>query len=351
MADIKILVLGSGMVAPPCVEYLLRNTKNHITIACRTLSTAKTLATGLPRTTAIAIDVSSATELDSLIACHTLVISLLPYVYHASIIKLAIKNKVNVVTTSYVSDVLRELDVPAKEAGVVVLNEVGVDPGVDHLYAVKKIGEVHAKGGLVKEFYSYCGGLPAPEHADNPLGFTFSWSPRGALLSQVNSAHFLSGGKKIEISNKDLMGVAKPYFVLDGYSFVAYPNRNSLPFQEYYDIPEANTVIRGSLRYEGNPAFVKALIDLGWLDTKPKDWLKTGITWAEVLQNAIGAEDPSESALVSRVEELCRFASKAESERILSGLRWIGLFSSEPATVRGDNLLDTLCAQLEKELS
>ncbi|KAL8652648.1 MAG: hypothetical protein Q9210_002558 [Variospora velana] len=336
MADIKILVLGSGMVAPPCVEYLLRNKKNHITIACRTLSTAKTLATGRPRTTAIAIDVSSATELDSQIACHNLVISLVPYVYHASIIKLAIKNKVNVVTTSYVSDVMRELDVPAKEAGVVVLNEVGVDPGVDHLYAVKKIGDVHAQGGLIKEFYSYCGGLPAPEHAENPLGFKFSWSPRGALLSQVNSAHFLSGGKKIEISNKDLM---------------AYPNRNSLPFQDYYDIPEAKTVIRGSLRYEGNPALVKALIDLGWLDTQPKDWLKTGITWAEVLQKAIGAEDPSESALVSRVEELCRFTSKAESERILGGLRWIGLFSSEPATVRGDNLLDTLCAQLEKELS
>lgn len=341
---ISLLVTSN---ATPTIGSLL----NSMDPACRTLSTAKTLATGLPRTTAIAIDVSSATELDSLIACHTLVISLLPYVYHASIIKLAIKKKVNVVTTSYVSDVLRELDVPAKEAGVIVLNEVGVDPGVDHLYAIKKIGEVHAKGGLVKEFYSYCGGLPAPEHADNPLGFKFSWSPRGALLSQVNSAHFLSGGKKIEISNKDLMGVAKPYFVLDGYSFVAYPNRNSLPFQKYYDIPEANTVIRGSLRYEGNPAFVKALIDLGWLDTQPKDWLKTGITWAEVLQKAIGAGDPSESALVSRVEELCRFTSKAESERILGGLRWIGLFSSEPATVRGDNLLDTLCAQLEKELS
>lgn len=320
-------------------------------LACRTLSSAQKLATGLPRATAVALDVSSTTELDSQIASHNLVISLVPYVYHASIIKLAIKHKVNVVTTSYVSDVIRELDVPAKEAGIVVLNEVGVDPGVDHLYAIKKIEEVHAKGGLIKEFYSYCGGLPAPEHADNPLGFKFSWSPRGALLSQFNSAHFLAGGNKVEISNKDLMGVAKPYFVLDGYEFVAYPNRNSLPFQEFYGIPEADTVIRGSLRYEGNPAFVKALIDLGWLDTQPKDWLKPGITWAEVLQRATGAKDPSEGALVSRVEELCRFSNKTEGERILSGLRWIGLFSSEQATVRGDNLLDTLCAQLEKELS
>ncbi|KAL8744620.1 MAG: hypothetical protein Q9190_003148 [Brigantiaea leucoxantha] len=272
---------------------------NHHDPACRTLSTAQKLATGFPRATAVALDVSSTTELDPQIASHNLVISLVPYVHHASIIKLAIKHRVNVVTTSYVSDAIRMLDAPAKEAGIVILNEVGVDPGVDHLYAIKKIGE----------------------------------------------------GKKVEISNKDLMGTAKPYFVLDGYNFVAYPNRNSLPFQEVYNIPEAETVLRGSLRYEGNPALVKALIDLGWLDTQPKEWLKTGITWAEVLQKAIGAEEPSENALVSRVEKICQFSDEAERERILSGLRWIGLFSSEPAIVRGENLLDTLCAQLEKELS
>lgn len=90
------------------------------------------------------------------------------------------------------------------------------------------------------------------------------------------------------------MGVAKPYFVLEGYDFVAYPNRDSVPFREYYGIPEAETVIRGSLRYAGNPAFVKALIGLGWLDTEPKDWLKTGLSWAQVFQKAIEANDASE---------------------------------------------------------
>ncbi|KAL9023368.1 MAG: hypothetical protein Q9196_007243, partial [Gyalolechia fulgens] len=114
---------------------------------CRTLSTAQALAAGRPRTTAIALDVSSTVELESQIASHHLIVSLVPYVYHASIIKLAIKHKVNVVTTSYVSDAIKELDTPAREAGIVVLNEVGVDPGMDHLYAIKKIGEVHAQGG------------------------------------------------------------------------------------------------------------------------------------------------------------------------------------------------------------
>lgn len=132
------------------------------------------------------------------------------------------------------------------------------------------------------------------EHANNPLGFKFSWSPRGALLSQYNSAHFLVAGKKVEIGNQDLMSVAKPYFVKEGYEFVAYPNRDSIPFREFYGIPEADTVIRGSLRYEGNPTFIKALIDLGWLNTEQKEWLKPGLTWAQVMQKATNAKGSDE---------------------------------------------------------
>lgn len=118
------------------------------------MTNAQTLAFKLPRTNALSLDVSSTPDLDSAIAAHDLVISLVPYIYHAEIIKLAIKNKVNVVTTSYVSPAIWELDFSAKEAGIVVLNEVGVDPGMDHLYAIKTIGEVHAKGGKVLSFRS-----------------------------------------------------------------------------------------------------------------------------------------------------------------------------------------------------
>ena len=222
-------------------------------------------------------------------------ISLIQYTHHAAVIKSAIKSKTQVVTTSYVSDAIRELGPAAIEAGITVLNEVGVDPGVDHLYPIKKINEVHSKGGKVLEFYSYCGGLPAPEYADNPLGFKFSWSPRRALLSQRNSARFLKDGKIEEISSEDLMATAKPYFVMDGYEFVAYPNRDSVPFREFYGIPEAHTVIRGSLRYQGNPQFLQALTRVRWLEQDKKDWLMNGMMWAEILQKLIGAATFDES--------------------------------------------------------
>ncbi|GKT60263.1 saccharopine dehydrogenase [Colletotrichum tofieldiae] len=320
MADKKILVLGSGLVAKPCVDYLLRNERNKLTIACRTRATAETLASNYPRATAIALDVASP-ELNAHVAAHDLVISLVPFVHHPTVIKAGIKGNTHVVTTSYVSPAIRELGDEAQAAGITVLNEVGVDP--------------------------------APECADNPLRFKFSWSPRGALLSQFNSASYLQGGKVVEISNQDLMAQAQPYHVADGYSFVAYPNRNSVPFREFYNIPEAETVVRGSLRYEGNPSFVAALIKLGWLDTQPRAWLEKesgGLTLREVLGRIISAHGDDEESLIARIDELCSFSDNVERERIISGLRWIGLFSEKPATLRG-NPLDTLCAELERLLS
>jgi saccharopine dehydrogenase (NADP+, L-glutamate forming) len=99
---------------------------------------------------------------------------------------------------------------------------------------------------------SYCGGLPTPEASDNPLGYKFSWSFRGILLALRNAARYYKDGKGMDIASKDLMGTAKPYFIYPGYAFVAYPNRDSTPYKERYNIPEAQTIIRGTLRYHPN---------------------------------------------------------------------------------------------------
>jgi len=347
----KILLLGSGYVARPCAEYLVRDPSNKLTIACRTLAAAEALAESLPETTAVSLDVADTAALDKAVAEHDLVISLIPYTHHATVIKAAIKGKTHVVTTSYVNPFMRELDDQAKAAGIVVLNEIGLDPGIDHLYAVKTIDEVHAKGGKITQFLSYCGGLPAPECADNPLGYKFSWSSRGVLLALMNSAAFLAGGARKDVTGTELMAHAKPYYVSPAFAFVCYPNRDSVPFREFYNIPEVQTCIRGTLRYQGFPEFIKALVDLGFLNAEEKAWLKDGLTWAQVTQQAIGAQAADEKTLVARVRDLCKFPSEAEADRILSGLRWIGLFSSEPCAPRAGNLLDTLCAQLEKHMA
>ncbi|KAI0350788.1 hypothetical protein OH77DRAFT_1439643 [Trametes cingulata] len=227
-------------------------------------SYAQALAGDLRNTVAVSLDAGSEdpekqAALEKAIAEHDLVISLVPYIHHANVIKAAIKGKTNVVTTSYISPANRELEEDIKKAGIVVMNEIGLDPGVDHLYAIKTIDEVHAKGGKIKEFHSFCGSLPAPECSDNPLGYKFSWSPRGGLLALLNDASYLANGQQVNVSGKDLMSTAKPYYITPAFAFVAYPNRNSVPFREFYNVPEAETVIRGTLRYQGFPEFVKAL--------------------------------------------------------------------------------------------
>ena len=115
------------------------------------------------------------------------------------------------------------------------------------------------------------------------------------LLALLNNASYLENGKEINISGKELMATAKPYFITPAFAFVAYANRNSVPFRDFYNIPEADTVIRGTLRYQGVPAFIKALVDLGWLDESPKEWLSDNLTWAEVMQKVVGASSTSEA--------------------------------------------------------
>jgi len=143
------------------------------------------------------------------------------------------------------------------------------------------------------------------------------------------------------------MSHAKPYFISPAFAFVAYPNRDSLPFQQFYNIPEAETVVRGTLRYQGFPEFIAALVKLGWLESDVKEWLVEGMEWKEVTQKACGANASDEAALVARIKQVCSFPSESESERIISGLRWIGMFSTEKVVVRSGNLLDTLCGRLE----
>ena len=173
--------------------------------------------------------------------------------------------------------------------------ELSSRSGIDHLYAVKTINEVHQAGGKITSFISMCGGLPAPEASNNPLGYKFSWSPKGVLLALRNSAKYYKDGKVEEVPGPELMGTAKPYFIYPGFAFVGYPNRDSTPYRERYNIPEAQTIIRGTLRFQGFPEFVRVLVDLGFLSQEKQDFLEKPITWKEATQKILNATSDSES--------------------------------------------------------
>ncbi|RVX71923.1 Saccharopine dehydrogenase [NADP(+), L-glutamate-forming] [Exophiala mesophila] len=344
------LLLGSGFVATPTVE-LLANSGIHVTVACRTLSSAQKLAGNFPNTTAVSLDVNSTSALEEAVSKHDVTISLIPYTFHAAVIKAAIKAKKNVVTTSYVSPAMEELDAEVKAAGITVVNEIGLDPGIDHLYAVAAIDRVHKQGGKVLTFKSFCGGLPAPENSDNPLGYKFSWSSRGVLLALKNNAKYIENGKEVNVSGLELMGTAKPYHTgFLGFNFVAYGNRDSTGYLQRYNIPEAKTVIRGTLRYNGFPEFIKVLVDIGFLDDQEKDFLKEPISWREATTKILGATSSSETDLLWAVSSKTTFKDTDQKNQLVAGLKWIGIFSDDKITPRG-NPLDTLCATLEEKMA
>lgn len=212
----------------------------------------------------------------------------------------------------------------AIEAGVTILNEVGLDPGIDHFYALKTINEVHAAGGKILSFQSYCGGLPAPEVSNNPLGYKFSWSPRGVLLALRQEARFREGGKTVIIPGPELLNSAKPIFVYPAFAFMGYPNRDSTPYDVKYNIPEAQTIVRGTLRYQGNPQFMQALVELGLLDDSAKDFLAPSapaIAWKQLLAKLWSTADDSVTTLRAKAAELAHLSGE-NKDRILNGMSW-----------------------------
>ena len=202
-----VLVLGAGLVAGPLVRHLLDH-GYQVIVASRTLSKAEALVNQHRQGRAIQFDITEdEAELDDLIAQADLAVSLLPYIHHVQVAKACIRLQRPLVTTSYVSDEMQVLDEDAREAGVILLNELGLDPGIDHMSAMRVIDRAHDAGGAVKAFRSFCGGLPAPDANDNPLGYKFSWSPRGVVLAGRNDARYLQNGRTVEVPNERLFAM------------------------------------------------------------------------------------------------------------------------------------------------
>ncbi|MCK4256424.1 saccharopine dehydrogenase NADP-binding domain-containing protein, partial [candidate division WOR-3 bacterium] len=198
----NVLVFGAGHVAGPLVKYLLDN-RIKVTVASRTLKKAERIVKSSNSGVAKKFNIVKDNSVP-LIKNADLIVSLLPYIYHTEVAEICIEHKKDMVTTSYVSEKMQRLDQQAKKAGVIILNEVGLDPGIDHMSAMEIINRVKAEGGKVVDFHSYCSGLPAPDSNTNPWGYKFSWSPKGVVLAGKNNARYLSNGKEVRVPNNEL---------------------------------------------------------------------------------------------------------------------------------------------------
>jgi saccharopine dehydrogenase-like NADP-dependent oxidoreductase len=318
----RVVVFGAGLVVRAHVRYLL-DQGFHVTVASRTVSKAEDILDGHANGTPMAFDVTVKPEkLEAIIADHDVAVSLLPWQFHPQVARACLNQGKHMVTTSYVKEEMTALDAEAKEKGVILFNELGVDPGIDHMTAMQVIDRVRDEGGEITTFQSYCGGLPAPEANDNPYGYKFSWSPRGVLLAGLNNAKYRRDGEVVEVPGQELFDHVWPVTVgIEGAetALEGYPNRDSMPYTETYGIDPRDVMFRGTLRFPGWCAAMKQVARIGWLRTDGIDGLD-GKTFADLTAQLIGADDTSD--LAAKVASHLGIAADGPE---ISKMEWLGL--------------------------
>jgi alpha-aminoadipic semialdehyde synthase len=369
----KVLVLGSGFVAGPLVEYLLRRPENSVTVASAVTDEATRLIAPFQRGDTAdrvayqELNASDAARVRELVSSHDLVVSLLPASLHVDIARQCIEHHKDLVTASYVSPAMQSLHAPAKQAGISILNEMGLDPGLDHMACMQLIDEAHAKGERVVAFQSLCGGLPAPEAAGNPFAYKFSWSPLGMLLATQNNAVYRSSKQQVELPASKLLTSASALELTPAMRLEFYANRDSLSYANLYGIQDVESMFRGTIRYAGTAHLLHGYAKLGLLDRTP---LKTRVSsWPELLQQLVGSPVPDaivlRQAIAAKLRASGDFDSDAEIKRVITSMEWLGMLSkTEPlvapaaaassanaTTAPNPSAMELLCALLSKKLS
>jgi saccharopine dehydrogenase-like NADP-dependent oxidoreductase len=266
----KILIIGAGRSASSLIQYLLNKSVEedlHLVIGDLSLASAQNKTNNHPNATAIALDVFNTNERKEAIQKSDIVISMLPAHLHIEVARDCIVYKKNMVTASYISDAMQELDAIVKENNLIFMNEIGLDPGIDHMSAMKVINDIKAKGGKMLLFESFCGGLVAPESDTNLWNYKFTWSPRNVVLAgQGGAAKFLQEGTYKFIPYCNLFRRTEFLEVEDYGKFEAYSNRDSLKYLDVYGLNDVLTLYRGTIRRVGFSKAWNMFVQLGMTD-------------------------------------------------------------------------------------
>ena len=265
-----ILIIGAGRSASSLIQYLLNKAVEedlHLIIGDLSLESAQNKTNNHPNATAISLDIFDERSRKEAIQKADIVISMLPAHLHIEVAKDCIIYKKNMVTASYISDAMQELDVLAKENNLIFMNEIGLDPGIDHMSAMKVINEIKAKGGKMLLFESFCGGLVAPESDTNLWNYKFTWAPRNVVLAgQGGAAKFIQEGTYKYIPYCNLFRRTE-FLEVEGYGkFEAYSNRDSLKYLDVYGLNDVLTLFRGTIRRVGFSKAWNMFVQLGMTD-------------------------------------------------------------------------------------
>ena len=337
----KVLVLGAGLVSRPLVRYLM-DSGFEVTVASRTVSKAEKLIEGHQLGKALSLNVDDVAAMRQLVQNCDVAVSLLPATRHIEVARACLDMGKHMATTSYVSPQMRELDAEAQEKGLLLLNEMGVDPGIDHMSAMQVIHREEKAGGTLVGFSSWCGGLPAPEANDNPFGYKFSWSPKGVLIASRSSAKYLKNAGVVDIPAERLFADPAQVEIPSVGTFEGYPNRDSVSYMDTYGFSDrVKDMFRGTLRNQGYCKLLTQMIRLGLIEDAPQQDFK-GTTYRGLLEKMFN--QPLEETIPAKL-------GVAAAESPLEALKFIGLLSDESVEIESGSLMDMLADRMQKTLA
>jgi len=343
----NILVLGAGRTSSSLINYLVKKSAENdwfITVADQSLELAKSKTKNHPRTKAVKFNLFNDDERKSIIKEADIIASLLPETLHIHLVKDCLKYKVNLVTASYVSQQMASYNDQVKKAGLIFLNEMGLDPGIDHMDTLRLINKIKHNGGKLVSLRSYGGGLIAPECDDNPWGYKITWNPMNVVIAGMASARYVQDGKLkivpynrlfLDVHRVDIPGVGK---------LEAYPNRDSIKYRRIYNVPKIPNVFRGSLRKPGFCKAWNALVKIGLTDNRYFVPDAHRLTYSELLSFYLESNSDRTTK-----EKLAHLLNEDLESKVVNKLEWLGLFSDEKIHLDEATPADILLELLQKK--
>ena len=343
----KILIIGAGRSSSSLIDYLLMHAKDcqwKITIADANKAAVEAKILHYTNiATAVEFDVTNTSLREKLIAQSDFVVSMLPAFMHGDVAKDCVRLGKHMATASYVSEEMKELDAEAIRKNILLLNECGLDPGIDHASAMKAIDHIKSIGGKITGFKSFCGGLGAPHSNDNPWGYKFSWNPRNVILAGQGTAQFSENGN-LKFIPYNRVYTQTETIEMEGYGkFDGYANRDSISYKEPYGLTDATTMLRGTLRMPGYCKAWNVFVKLGLTDDTYKIKNANTLTYTQLLDAFL-----PDGTAATKVK-LIAFMGAEMDDDILSKLEYLELFSNKPITLKEASPAELLQHLLEEK--
>ncbi|PLX14445.1 MAG: saccharopine dehydrogenase [Marinilabiliales bacterium] len=322
----KILILGAGLSTISLIDYLLRNAEENnwqITLGDIDEEMAKKKVNGSDYGTAISFDINDEEFAKNSIKNHDVVISMLPAFMHMKVVEKCIEFKKPMLTASYATPEIKAMHQQAQDAGIPIIMELGVDPGIDHMSAMHVINRIRKEGGDLQSFYSFTGGLVAPESDNNPWNYKFTWNPRNVVLAGNGVSKFINKGRYKYIPYHRLFDRVLTRKILNYGDFEVYANRDSLSYRSIYGLQDIPSMYRGTIRRPGFSKAWNVFVRLGITEDNYTIEDSENMTYRQFI-NSFLRYDPDMPVEI----KLKQYCVNSCDPDVFRKLEWLGIFDN-----------------------